>query len=131
MPSTTLKSPASVIGFALLLILSIVTLLLINQQVDFFNVHFEIPKQEKFFYQLVSICLLSMIWFSVLAVKKRIKASLVGLAVALVNSFSAFQLIEKLKMSYSLDLPFDLVALSSCIAMVFVLNKRYFSRIVD
>ena len=44
---------------------------------------------------------------------------------------NTFQLIEKLKMSYSLDLPFDLVALSSCIVMVFVLNKRYFSRIVD
>jgi len=129
MPQTTINSSNTIFIFVGMLFLSGLSLYMINYSTDVFD--FSIHKNDIFQYQLTSICILSMLWFGLLAVKKRIKALFVGLAVALVNSFSTFMLLGKLKAAYRIDLPFDVVALVSCIIMVFVLNKRYFSSIIS
>jgi hypothetical protein len=131
MPRTTLHSKIAVIRFILLLILSAAMLLLINKEVNLWGYTFEIQSTEKFQYQLTTIGVLSTLWFGLLAVKRTRKAVFIGLAVALINSFASFQLIIKIKEAYGINLPFDILTLSSCIIMVFVLNKRYFSRLID
>jgi hypothetical protein len=131
MPQTTLKSFSTIVIFTIMLVVSSLALYILNSGFDSLGIEFKINKIDKFSIQIKTICILSMFWFGLLAVKKRIKAILAGLAVALVNSFSTFMLLDKIKTAYHIDLPFDVIALSTCIIMVFVLNKRYFSRIIE
>ncbi|MFT6716540.1 MAG: hypothetical protein ACJA0Q_001184 [Saprospiraceae bacterium] len=130
MPKTTLKSKKEVTIFIVMLLLSWASLYILNNGIDISAVHYEVQRKPNFNHQLGIISVLSMLWFGLLAVKKKPKAVIVGLAVALVNSFSTFMLIGKLKIAYGVNLPFDAIALVACIVMVFVLNKRYFSRII-
>lgn len=131
MPQTTLKSRYTILVFVGLLFISGLALYIINNGINTFGIDVEVHKKDKFQYQSGAICLLSMLWFGLLTVKKKPKAMVVGLAVALVNSFSTFVLLGKIEIAYDIKLPYDIIALSSCIIMVFVLNKRYFSRIIE